>query len=325
MPPRPPASAVRIAVTGSIATDHLMTFPARITDQLLADRLDRVSLSFLVDTLDIREGGVAANIAYGLARLGYRPLLVGAVGADFHDYGARLAGLGVDLGGVRTSATRHTARFLCTTDPDGNQLASFYPGAMSEASSIDLAGFLSAGVGLVLVGADDPAAMLRHTRACRAAGTRFLADPSQQLARLDGAQIRELVDGADHLFTNEYEHGLLLEKTGWSAADVLARVGTWVTTLGEKGSRIERAGEPPVDVPAVPATEAVDPTGVGDAFRAGYLSCLAAGLDAVRCARTGSVLATRALAAVGTQSYDITPSALPALLDAVYGPGAAAP
>lgn len=311
---------MRIAVTGSIATDHLMTFPARITDQLLADRLDRVSLSFLVDSLEIREGGVAANIAYGLARLGHRPLLVGAVGADFHEYGARLAGLGVDTSAVRVSDTRHTARFLCTTDPDGNQLASFYPGAMTEASEIDLAGLLRRGVDLVLIGADDPAAMLRHTGACRAAGIRFLADPSQQLARLDGAGIRELVEGADHLFTNEYEHGLLLEKTGWSGADVLARVGTWVTTLGEKGSRIERAGEPPLDVPAVPAAVVADPTGVGDAFRAGYLSCLAAGLDAVRCARTGSVLATLALAAVGTQSYDVTPDDLPALLTAAYDP-----
>ncbi|MFI6035380.1 carbohydrate kinase family protein [Streptomyces sp. NPDC051315] len=311
---------MRIAVTGSIATDHLMTFPARITDQLLADRLDRVSLSFLVDSLEVREGGVAANIAYGLARLGHRPLLVGAVGADFHAYGARLAGLGVDTGAVRVSTTRHTARFLCTTDPDGNQLASFYPGAMSEASGIDLGGVLDGGVDLVLIGADDPAAMVRHTRTCRARGVRFLADPSQQLARLDGAEIRELVEGADHLFTNEYEHGLLLEKTGWSRADVLARVGTWVTTLGEKGSRIERAGEPPVDVAAAAATVVADPTGVGDAFRAGYLSCLAAGGDAVRCARTGSVLATLALAAIGTQSYDVTADDLPALLAAAYPP-----
>ncbi|MGV9555546.1 carbohydrate kinase family protein [Streptomyces sp. NPDC003401] len=311
---------MRIAVTGSIATDHLMTFPARITDQLLADRLDRVSLSFLVDTLEIREGGVAANIAYGLARLGHRPVLVGAVGADFDAYGARLGGLGVDTGAVRVSASRHTARFLCTTDPDGNQLASFYPGAMTEASAIDLTQVLAAGVDLVLIGADDPAAMLRHTRACRATGVRFLADPSQQLARLDGADVRELVQGADHLFTNEYEHGLLLEKTGWSGADVLAGVGTWVTTLGEKGSRVERAGEPPVDVPAAPATVVADPTGAGDAFRAGYLSGLAAGLDAVRCARTGSVLANLALATVGTQSYDVTPDDLPTLLAAAYGP-----
>ncbi|WP_199863500.1 MULTISPECIES: carbohydrate kinase family protein [unclassified Streptomyces] len=300
-----------------------MTFPGRITDQLLADRLDRVSLSFLVDDLEIREGGVAANIAYGLALLGHRPLLVGAVGADFAPYGDRLAAAGVDTAGVRVSETRHTARFLCTTDPEGNQLASFYPGAMAEASAIDLAEVTGAGVDLVLIGADDPAAMLRHTRACRSAGLRFMADPSQQLARLDGPEIRELVDGADHLFTNEYEHELLLRKTGWTRDEVLGRVGTWVTTLGEKGSRIERAGEPPLEVAAAPTVSVADPTGGGDAFRAGYLAALAAGLDAVRCARTGSVTASLALAAVGTQTYEVDPVALPALLAAAYGTTAA--
>ncbi|WP_051833756.1 carbohydrate kinase family protein [Streptomyces sp. NRRL S-646] len=296
---------MRIAVTGSIATDHLMTFPGRIADQLLADRLDHVSLSFLVDTLEIRDGGVAANIAYGLAQLGHRPLLLGAVGADFTPYGERLAALGVDVSGVHVSRTRHTARFLCTTDQDGNQIASFYPGAMSEAADIDLTVALrrQGGADLVLVGADDPAAMLRHTRACRTHGIPFAADPAQQLARLDGAQIRELVDGADHLFTNEYEHALLLTKTGWSHADVLQRVGTWITTLGEKGSRVERAGEPPLDVPAVPADDAVDPTGVGDAFRAGYLAALAAGHDTARRAQWGAALATLALSHIGTQTY----------------------
>ncbi|GHG21759.1 carbohydrate kinase family protein [Streptomyces filamentosus] len=303
---------MRIAVTGSIATDHLMTFPARITDQLLADRLDRVSLSFLVDTLEVHEGGVAANIAYGLARLGHRPLLVGAVGADFAAYGARLAALGVDTGGVLVSRTRHTARFLCTTDPDGNQLASFYPGAMTEAATIDLAE-VAGDADLVLVGADDPSAMLRHTRACRGAGIRFMADPSQQLARLGGTVIRELVEGADHLFTNEYEHALLLEKTGWSRSEVLERVGTWVTTLGEKGSRVDRAGEPPVEVAAAPAAAVVDPTGVGDAFRAGYLASLAAGLGPAGCARAGSAVASLALAAVGPQSYDAGPETLRAV------------
>ncbi|GGR67002.1 MULTISPECIES: carbohydrate kinase family protein [Streptomyces] len=310
---------MRIAVTGSIATDHLMTFPARITDQLLADRLDRVSLSFLVDTLEIRQGGVAANISYGLALLGHRPLLVGAVGADFAEYGARLSALGVDTGAVLVSATRHTARFLCTTDPDGNQIASFYPGAMTEAAHIDLAE-VAADADIVLIGADDPAAMLRHTRACRALGIRFMADPSQQLARLDGGDIRALVDGADHLFTNEYEHELLLRKTGWTTDEVLDRVGTWVTTLGAKGSRIDRAGEPPVEVAAAPATEVTDPTGVGDAFRAGYLAALAAGGTAPEAARTGSVLASLALATVGTQTYRATPATLPPLLRAAYGP-----
>ncbi|MEU9987604.1 carbohydrate kinase family protein [Streptomyces sp. NPDC048045] len=312
---------MRIVVTGSIATDHLMTFPGRISEQLIAGKLDRISLSLLVDVLEVRDGGVAANIAYGLARLGHRPLLVGAVGADFHDYGGRLAGLGVDTSAVHVSATRHTARFLCTTDTDGRQLASFYTGAMAEASMIDLADVLRRhdGADLVLIGADDPSAMVRHTRACRTLGIPFAADPSQQLARLTGPEIRELVEGADHLFTNEYEHELLLSKTGWTRDDVLRRVSVWITTLGDKGSRIERADESPLDVPAVPADKVADPTGVGDAFRAGYLASLAAGADAEQCARMGSALATMALSAVGTQTYTPAPGRVRELLAAAYG------
>ncbi|MBT2470350.1 carbohydrate kinase family protein [Streptomyces sp. ISL-66] len=312
---------MRIAVTGSVATDHLMTFPGRISDQLLADKLDRISLSFLVDTLEIRDGGVAANIAYGLARLGHRPLLVAAVGRDFRDYGRRLAELGVRTSAVHASETRHTARFLCTTDPDGNQLASFYAGAMAEAADIDLVDVMNrcGRADLVLIGADAPAAMLRHTRACRALEIPYAADPAQQLARLEGPEIRELTDGAHLLFTNEYEHELLLRKTGWTHTEVLRRVGTWITTLGEKGSRIERAGSPAEDVSAVPTDAVVDPTGVGDAFRAGYLAALAAGHTSVRCAQTGSVMASLALSAVGTQTYDTTPEGVRELLRTAYG------
>lgn len=317
---------MRIAVTGSIATDHLMVFPGCFADQLLADQLDHISLSFLVDTLDIRHGGVGANIAYGLARLGHRPLLVGAVGRDFETHHAHLASLGVDMGAVRVSPTRHTARFMCTTDASDNQLASFYAGAMAEASAIDLADVLrtDGGIDFVHIGADDPDAMSRHTRACRTLGMPFAADPSQQLARLDGPTIRELVHGAELLFTNEYERALLLDKTGWHERDVLNRVGTWITTRGAKGSRVERCGEPAVEVEAVATTEALDPTGVGDAFRAGFLSATGHGHDAVGAARTGSALATLALRNVGPQTYEPDPGLLEESLTAAYGPGAAA-
>ncbi|UNO43011.1 carbohydrate kinase family protein [Streptomyces sp. MST-110588] len=312
--------ARRIVVTGSVATDHLSVFPGRFADQLVPDHLDHISLSFLVDTLEIRPGGVAANIAYGLASLGHRPLLVAAVGSDFQEHGRRLRAHGVDTSPVRVSSSLPTARFTCTTDADGNQLASFYPGAMTEASGIDLAALARAHrPGFVLVGADDPRAMLRHTRACRALGLRFAADPSQQLALADGATIRELVDGADHLFTNEYENALLLAKAGWTRADVLGRVGTWITTLGAKGCRIDREGEPGIEVAAVPAATATDPTGVGDAFRAGYLAGLAGGLTAVRAARAGAALATLALASVGPQTYRAGPGRLGELLTTAYG------
>jgi len=210
---------VRIAVTGSVATDHLMTFPGKFTDHLIADKLDRVSLSFLVDGLEIRQGGVAANIAFGMGCLGLQPLLVGAVGQDFADYRTWLDAHGVDTSGVLESKKNHTARFVCTTDQDGNQIASFYPGAMGEARDISIEDVAAraGGVDLVLIGADDPEAMFRHTAGCTSAGIPFAADPSQQLPRMDSAQTRSLVDGAAYLFSNEYELALIEQKTGWTA------------------------------------------------------------------------------------------------------------
>lgn len=170
---------MRIAVTGSIATDHLMVFPGRFADQLIADQLAHVSLSFLVDDLEVRRGGVAANIAFGLGSLGLDPLLVGAVGSDFATYEVWLKEHGVDTGAVRVSDERQTARFSCITDRDDNQIAAFYAGAMAEAREIDLTAEAAraGGVGFVLVAPDDPAAMLRHTAACRTLGVPFAADP----------------------------------------------------------------------------------------------------------------------------------------------------
>ncbi|GAA2686431.1 carbohydrate kinase family protein [Streptomyces lunalinharesii] len=317
---------MQIAVAGSIATDHLMTFPGRFVEQLIADQLDRVSLSFLADHLEVRRGGVAANIACGLGRLGLRPVLVGAAGADFADYAARLTADGVDTSAVRISETLHTARFVCTTDTDQNQLATFYAGAMAEARSIDLAALARriGGLDLVLIGADDPEAMLRHTAAAKAEGIAFTADPSQQLARLTRAPSRRLVDGARVLFTNEYEAALLQERTGWRTADVLARVGTWVTTLGAGGVSLARAGEEPLRIPAVPAGHIADPTGAGDAFRAGFLAGAAWHCPPRRAAQLGCAMATFALESIGTQEYKLLPSELLERIAGAYGPAPAA-
>jgi adenosine kinase len=318
---------VRIAVTGSIATDHLMTFPGRFTEQLIADKLDRVSLSFLVDDLAIRRGGVAANIAFGLGVLGLRPLLVGAVGADFGDYRGWLEAHGVSTAGVRESLLRHTARFVCTTDADGNQIGSFYQGAMSEDGEIELAPLAAGhgGIDLVLIGASEPGAMLRHTQECREIGLKFAADPSQQLARiLGGEQVRELVDGAEYLFGNEYEEALIERKSGWTAVQILARVGVRVTTLGPGGARVEQAGQPPLTVPAVPDAQPVDPTGSGDAFRSGFLAAIAWGLSLQRCAQLGNLIAVHALEATGPQEYNLKPGPLAERFAVAYGEAAAA-
>jgi adenosine kinase len=316
---------VRIAVTGSIATDHLMAFDGRFADSLVVEQLHRVALSFLVHDLQIRRGGVAANIAFGLAALGERPLLVGSVGEDFAEYRAWLERHGVDCSGIHVSTVLHTARFVCTTDREQAQIASFYAGAMSEARQIELAPLAVGGsLDLVLVGPNDPEAMLRHTEECRARGVPFAADPSQQLAWSDGPQIKALVEGAAYLFSNDYEAALISSKTGWSDADVLDRVGVRVTTHGKDGAVIEQAGREPVRVPVVPAGPVADPTGVGDAFRAGFLAGLAWGVGHERCAQLGSLLATHVLETVGTQEYRLEPGTALQRFTEAYGEEAAA-
>jgi adenosine kinase len=316
---------MRQVVTGSIATDHLMVFPGRFTEQLIEGKLDKVSLSFLVDELRIHRGGIGANIAFGMAALGLRPVLVGSVGADFADYRQWLEAHQVDTRHVRVSGNLHTARFLCTTDADNNQIASFYAGAMNEARHIDLAAILrsEADVDIVLICPDDPEAMLRHTRACRDTGVPFAADPSQQIARMPGTDLRRLVDGARYLFTNEYERALLIRKTGWPDDELLRRVGAWVTTTGPRGVIIESAAGPPVSVTAAALRQTADPTGAGDAFRAGFLAGTCTGLGHERSAQVGCVMAALVMETSGTQEYLFEPNGFLARIGESYGAQAA--
>ncbi|MBA2768443.1 MAG: carbohydrate kinase family protein [Sporichthyaceae bacterium] len=315
---------MRIAVTGSIATDHLMTFGGRFTDSLVVDQLDKISLSFLVEDLEMRRGGIAANIAFGMGCLGLDPVLVGAVGEDFADYRSWLERHRVDTESVHVSELRHTARFVCTTDQDHAQIASFYAGAMREARDIELAPIAErvGGLGLVVISANDPEAMLRHTEECRTRGYPFAADPSQQVAWMDGSGIRQLVDGATYLFTNEYEAALVEQKTGWTAEQILERVGTRVITLGAKGVRIEAQDEPSLHVPCAPEERKSDPTGVGDAFRAGFLAGLAWGMGHERAAQVGSLLAAYVIETVGTQEYELGRARFLERLGSAYGPEA---
>ena len=310
-----------IAVTGSIATDHLMRFPGKFSEQLLADHLQKVSLSFLVDDLVMHRGGVAGNMAFAMGVLGGNPTLVGAVGADFDDYRQWLTSHGVNCDNVLVSDTAYTARFVCTTDEDMAQIASFYPGAMSESRNIKLADVVakSGSPSLTIIGANDPEAMFLYTEECRALGLAFAADPSQQLARLSGEEIRKLIDGATYLFTNDYEWDLLLQKSGWSEAEVMRQIQLRVTTLGEKGVDLVGRDGTFVHVDVVPETHKEDPTGIGDAFRAGFLTGRDAGLSLERSAQLASLVATLVLEAPGPQewSWD-TDSAVQRLSDA-YG------
>ncbi|MCG8916841.1 carbohydrate kinase family protein [Actinokineospora sp. PR83] len=303
-----------------------MHFPGKFSEQLVAEQLHKVSLSFLVDDLVVRRGGIGANIAFGLGVLGCSPILVGAVGADFADYRSWLERHGVDCAGVHVSEVAHTARFVCTTDDEMNQIASFYAGAMSESRQIELHPIeVKAGkLDLVLIGPDDPEGMLRHAQECRQRGYPFAVDPSQQMARMDGAQIRDFVTGADYLFTNDYEWELLRQKTGWSDQEVMEKVGLRVTTLGAKGVEIVRKDGTSLTVSAVPETAKVDPTGVGDGFRAGFVAAITQGLGLERAAQLGSLIATLVLETVGTQEWTFGKEAALARLSDAFGPEAAA-
>jgi adenosine kinase len=315
-----------IAVSGSIATDHLMHFPGRFQDSLLPDQLHRVSLSFLVDDLVVRRGGVAPNICFGMAKLGLRPVLVGAAGADFGEYEKWLTGNGVDCSKVHLCADVQTARFVCTTDNEMNQIASFYAGAMARSREIDLEPIARAygGLDLVVIGANDPESMVKHSAQCRELGYRFAADPSQQLARMAGPDVVSLITGASVLLTNDYELELLQSKTGWSKAKVQQAVGYRVTTLGSKGVEIESADGSVLTVAALPEKSKVDPTGVGDAFRAGFLAGNAYGLPLERSAQLGSLMATLVLETVGTQEYSLDHDVARVRLADAYGEDAAA-
>ncbi|MDT5107738.1 MAG: adenosine kinase, partial [Mycobacterium sp.] len=226
-------------------------------------------------------------------------------GKDFDEYRGWLSEHGVDCDNVLISDSAYTARFVCTTDEDMAQIASFYPGAMSESRNIKLADVVSRTktIELVIVGADDPDAMFLHTEECRALGLAFAADPSQQLARLSGEEIRKLIDGATYLFTNDYEWDLLLQKSGLSEAEVMGQIGLRVTTLGPKGVDLASSDGTFIHVGVVPEKHQADPTGIGDAFRAGFLTGRSAGLSLERSAQLASLVAVLVFEAPGPQEW----------------------
>lgn len=312
---------MRVVVTGSIATDHLMVFPGRFAESLMQEQLEAISVSFLASHLEVRRGGSAANICFGMAQLGLSPALVGAAGPDFEDYRSWLDRHGVDTGSVHISDTHQTARFVCTTDTDGNQIATFYAGAMSDARLIELEPVMErlGGIDVLLISPNDPQAMANHAEECRYRSIPFIADPSQQLSSMDDAEIRNLLQGAAMLFNNEYEAALIHERTGLSEAEILDMVGVRITTLGAKGARVEHRGEPVIEVGVAPEQRKADPTGVGDAFRAGYLAGMAWGCGPERCAQIGATLAAYVIETVGPQEYRFSHAEFAERLGGAFG------
>jgi len=299
---------MKIGVAGSVGLDHLMTFSGKFTDSFVSGSLEKISLSFLVDSLDVRRGGCAANICFGMGVLGLNPVLIAAVGKDWADYEAWLSRHGVDTSHALVSTSLYTAHFMVTTDDDLNQIASFFPGAMSEARNIELAPIMnkSGRFDLIVISPDDPEAMLRHSEVCRQEGIAFAADPSQQMARMSGQEIKLLIDGASYLFLNEYELALAMQKTGWSDREILEHVKVRIVTLGSHGAKVETASGDFVQVGTPLEKSKTDPTGVGDSFRSGFIAGLAWGLSHERCAQLGSLIATYVIETMGTQEYRFT-------------------
>ena len=297
---------MKLIVTGSIAFDYLMFFPGKFTEHLLPEHMQRVSLSFLVDTMDKRRGGCAPNIAYTLALLGERAGLMATAGQDFGDYGAWLAATGVDTSRVKVVGDKFTASFFCSTDEANNQIASFYTGAMANAGELSFRtedGL--AADGLVIISPNDPGAMVQYAEELSTMGVKYIWDPGQQCARMDGAQLKDGITGAHIVICNDYEFEIIRQKTAMSESDVLAAAGSLIITRGEHGSSVY-AGDTRVDVPAVPPNRVVDPTGVGDAFRGGLMKGIAQGRPLPVCAQMGSVAATWALEHLGGMSHAYT-------------------
>ena len=293
-----------ILITGSVAYDYLMTFPGLFKEQILPERLASISLSFLVDGMSKQRGGIAPNIAYSMALLGERPRVMATVGEDFGDYRAWLDAKGVDTSLMEVVPGLFTASFFATTDQASAQIASFYPGAMGVAATQSLKN-LAVKPDLVIVSPNAPDAMMKFPAECRELGVKYLYDPSQQVLRLEGDELARDMEGAHFLFCNDYEFGLISKKTGWSLDQILEHVNILVITRGKDGADLYMDGES-VHIPTVPEDEIVDPTGVGDSFRGGFLAGYSQGFDWKLCGEIGSLAAVYCLEQRGPQSHSYT-------------------
>jgi adenosine kinase len=295
---------MNIVITGSIAFDYLMHFPGDFLDHIKPERIQKLSLSFLVDDMVKRYGGCAPNIAYTLAMLGERPIVMGTAGQDFEPYRTWLASHGVDTSEIRVIPSLFTASFFATTDEELNQIASFYTGAMSYARELSFRD-LEFPVDLTIISPNDPEAMDKYPDECAALEIPYIYDPSQQVVRSSPESLRKGVMGADILVVNDYEYELLKDRIGMSDAEIRDAVKrAVVVTLGAEGAAIWVEEE--IRIPAAPAKQIKDPTGVGDAFRAGLIKGLALGLPWAAAGRIGSLAATYVLETEGPQAHSFT-------------------
>ncbi len=293
-----------ILITGSVAYDYLMTFPGHFREHILPERLESISLSFLVDSMSRKRGGIAPNIAYTMSLLGHKPRVMATVGEDFSDYRNWLESKGIDTSLMKVIPGEFTASFFATTDKVSAQIASFYPGAMAYSATQSVKD-LDSKPDLVIVSPSAPEAMMKFPAECRELGIRYLYDPSQQVLRLEGSELARDMEGAHFLFCNDYEFGLISKKTGWSLDQALQHVNILVITRGKDGADLY-SGQNSVHIPTVPEDEIVDPTGVGDAFRGGFLAGYARDFDWKLCGEIGSLAAVYCLEQRGPQSHNYT-------------------
>jgi adenosine kinase len=296
---------MKILLTGSVAFDYLMIFPGYFRDHILPDKLETISLSFLVEDMVRLRGGTAPNIAYTLALLGMHPHLFAAVGEDFGEYRAWLESKGVDTTWARVIPGVFTASFFANTDRSNSQIASFYPGAMAFASQLSLHDLEGDQPELVMISPNDPGAMIRYVAECQEMNIPYIYDPSQQIVRLNAQELRSGIEGAHALFLNDYEFALVQKATGMSPAEILKYVHFIVVTRGEQGATIF-SGDQEIHIPVVPPIKITDPTGVGDAFRGGFVTAYRRGLDLQTCGQVGALAATYCLEQQGPQGHSYT-------------------
>jgi adenosine kinase len=307
-----------ILITGSVAYDYLMTFPGYFREHILADQLERLSLSFLVESMERLRGGVAPNIAYTLALLGERPAIFATVGEDFEEYRAWLDARGVDTTWAQVVPGVYSASFFANTDRSNAQIASFYPGAMGHAGELSLRALGPRRPDLVVISPNAPQAMNLYPQECRELGLRFVYDPSQQIVRMNADELRQGMQGAWALFANDYEFSLIQKTTGMSAAEIVDQTCLTVITRGEHGAEIYADGAV-YHTPAALTEAVVDPTGVGDAFRGGFLTGWARGLSWETCGRMGALAATYCLEQRGPQGHAYTPQDFAARYQTTFG------
>jgi adenosine kinase len=296
-----------ILLTGSVAFDYLMTFPGYFRDHILPDKLDTISLSFLVDSLTRRRGGVAPNIAYTLSLLGVKPRLMATVGEDFEEYRTWLESKGIDTAEIRVIPSEFTASFFANTDRSNAQIASFYPGAMAYAAQLSFHELEGKRPDLVVISPNDPGAMIQYADECRELDIPYLYDPSQQIVRMEADDLHTGIEGAQSLFVNDYEFGLIQKMTGMKATDIQGYTDFMVVTRGENGATVY-ADENEVHIPVIPPDHIADPTGVGDAFRGGFLTGFSYGWDWELCGHMGALAAAYCLEQHGTQAHSYTPT-----------------